>query len=122
MLDRDQLREAYTYLLKRQAEGVRIGYSRSHLASIAAGEPFPQCHWAGRLMFTMLPDGRLAPCNPMVFSLEDRWPDTGVDGCRGALSRFPDFKCQGCRTAGAEVNALFSLRWDVLRSYRRLWR
>lgn len=122
LLSREQLRDAYDYLLRRQAEGANIGYSRSHLAAIAGGEPFPQCRWAGRLMFTLLPDGRLAPCNPMVFAPGYRWPDTRPGGCRAALAGFPAFRCHGCRTAWAEVDALLSLRWDVLRSYRRLWR
>lgn len=122
ILTPEQLRETYEYLIRRQAEGERIGYSRSHLAAIATGAALPQCRWAGRLMFTLLPDGRLAPCNPMIFSGEYAWPDTGVRGCRDALARVPDFRCSGCRTAWNDVDALLSLRWPVVQSYLRWWR
>ncbi|HNW94467.1 MAG TPA: radical SAM protein, partial [bacterium] len=90
MLSREQLHEIYTYLIRRQDEGCRIGYSRDHLAAIAAGSALPQCRWAGRLMFTMLPDGRLAPCNPMIFSPDHIWPNTAA-GCAAALAQLPPF-------------------------------
>ncbi len=113
LLQKDILKKTYNYLIAKKKEGYRITYSNHHLKSISSGESFKQCEFAGRLLATILPDGRVAPCNPMIFK-QNNWLSGNEIGYTNAMKNMPQFNCNGCFTAWAEINDILSLNLKAL--------
>ncbi|MBM4395894.1 MAG: radical SAM protein [Deltaproteobacteria bacterium] len=113
VLRQDELRAAYATLLDRKRAGAPVGYTRHFLARAVRGEPAGPCRFAGRLYCSILPDGRVLPCN-VLLSLaagDAAWVNGRESGFVEAMRRMPAFSCAGCAAGYGEMDAMLRFRW-----------
>ena len=113
LLEKEIIKKTYNYLIAKKRQGYKIAYSTYYLKTIASGEQFKQCKFAGRLFATILPDGKIAPCNPMIFK-QDNWLSGKECGYINAMKNMPQFQCNGCFTAWPEINEIVSFNLKSL--------
>lgn len=113
----DGLRAAYRRLLDLKRTGAPVACSLWFLERAARGERPRPCRWAGRLFCSILPDGRILPCNVLLGLVggEGGWPDARRVGVREAMRRMPRFRCDGCSAGYGEMDAMLSFRFRELR-------
>jgi MoaA/NifB/PqqE/SkfB family radical SAM enzyme len=110
MLSEKELKYIYYYIIAKQKQGYNIGYSEYHFYEIAEGKKFKNCRFAGKLFCSILPDGSVAPCNPMIFQFNRNWPNLKYESIKTAMQQINNIKCKGCFTAWAELNEIFKLK------------
>jgi MoaA/NifB/PqqE/SkfB family radical SAM enzyme len=112
----ERLRAAFARLLEKKREGHKVGYPARFLRDPLPGgkaHRFP-CRWAGRLFCSILPDGRVIPCNPLQ-TLKREWVSGAEAGYVEAMRRMPAFTCEGCGSGTPEIDSLLSFRfWDLV--------
>jgi len=106
----EERRQLFARLREARRRGVRIAYPRAFLRRAARGDEPGPCRWAGRLFCTLLPDGRVAPCN-LLTGVRPDWPNAREEGLRAALARLPAPNCGGCAAGYPELDAWLSGRW-----------
>jgi len=114
--DEERLRAAFALLLEKKRKGHKVGYPARFLRDPLPGgkaHRYP-CRWAGRLFCSILPDGRVIPCNPLQ-TLGRDWVDGARSGYVEAMKRMPAFSCEGCGSGTPEIDSLLSFRvWDLI--------
>ena len=114
--DEERLRAAFALLLEKKREGRKVGYPARFLRHPLPGgkaHRYP-CRWAGRLFCSILPDGKVIPCNPLQ-TLKRDWVDGASSGYVEAMKQMPAFTCEGCGSGTPEIDSLLSFRlWDLI--------
>lgn len=109
----NELRDVYKFLLERKKSGDKISYPGRLLKTFIDGRRVSQCRWAGRLFCSILPDGRVLPCN-LLLADNRQWKNGRSAGFVRAMEQMPPFQCGGCHAGYSELDSLLSFRlWDL---------
>ena len=113
--DPSVLRGQLDYLLQHKEAGADIGTSARYLerADERGKGPRHPCRWAGRLFCTILPDGRVIPCNPLQTAAFE-WKSGRELGYQEAMRKTPRWTCDGCGSGTPDLDALLSFRFHEL--------
>ncbi len=115
VLPAQELRAAYARLLDFKRSGAPVASSMWFLERAARGERPGPCRMAGRLFCSVLPDGRVVPCNVLLgLATEDGFFDARRVGVREAMRRMTRFECAGCAAGYQPLDAMLRFRlWEL---------
>lgn len=111
----EEMRTTYARLIEFRRAGAPVAYSRWFLERAARGQAPDPCRMAGRLFCSVLPDGRVVPCNVLLgLATADGFLDARRVGAREAMRRMPRFECAGCAAGYQSLDAMLRLRlWEL---------
>lgn len=104
----DQIASVADDLLRQKTKGEKIGHSRHSIKSWINRRHGKHCRWAGKLFCSILPDGKVVPCNPMMGKPLD-WKSGRETGFINAMYQMPEFNCAGCFTGFRDVDRILSM-------------
>ncbi len=116
VLTPQEWRDACARLLAFKRSGAPIAYSRWFLERAVQGQSPGPCRLAGRLFCSVLPDGRVVPCNVLLgLATANGFLDARQVGVREAMRRMPRPDCAGCAAGYQPLDAMLRFRWWELR-------
>lgn len=115
VLPPDELRGVYARLRDLKRSGAPVASSHWFLERAARGQSPEPCRMAGRLFCSVLPDGRVVPCNVLLgLATADGFLDARRVGVREAMRRMPRFDCAGCAAGYQPLDAMLRFRlWEL---------